>query len=214
RMILDLQRQDGASVDPAMNRLSSITPAEYVERYRDRMPSKIARQTFVNRFGMLRGLDDGNANPKGIYKIRSRAEHHIYENRRVHEFATHLVRSRRNKSIEPLVAAGELMYASHWSHSQRCGIGGVETDRIVNLIRTHGSEAGLFGAKVTAGGAGGELVVLMRNDDRARAALAEAVAEAETASGQAVHVFEGSLPGAEAFEAPTLKGLVDSASAV
>lgn len=190
RIIQELQRQDGQRLDPAQTRLSSITPTEYVERYRDRMPSKITQQQFNARFGAVRGLDEVTTNPKEVFKIRSRAEHHIYENRRVHDFATHIVRAKRNGSLDALVAAGELMYASHWSHSQRCGIGGVETDRLVSFIREAGPTAGLYGAKVTAGGEGGELVVLMRDDERAHAALVEAAAKAETASKQAVHLFE------------------------
>ena len=214
RMIMDLQRQDGVTIDPNSNRLSSVTPAEFVERFRDRMPSKITRDAFVGRFGAIRGLDGNDANPKGVYKIRSRAEHHIYENRRVHDFATSMVRARRSRGNAALVAAGELMYASHWSHSQRCGIGGVETDRLVTLIRGQGPDAGLFGAKVTAGGEGGELVVLMRGDERAHAALADAVSKAESASQRAVHVFGGSLPGAVSFQAPDLSGMVSSVSPV
>lgn len=209
RVIRAIQQQDGMAPEVAASRLSAITPAEYVERYRDRMPSKITRDAFVKRFGTVRGLDgDSEVNPKGIYKIRSRAEHHIYENRRVHEFATHLVRARRNGGMSALVAAGELMYASHWSHSQRCGIGGVEPDRLVGFIRSHGPNAGLFGAKVTAGGEGGELVVLMRGDEQAEAALADAVAQAEAASNQAVHIFNGSLPDAGSFEPPQLAGAI------
>lgn len=214
RMIVDLQKNDGMQLDSNSNRLASITPAEYVERYRNRMPSKITRQAFMNRFGSVRGLEDGQSTPKSIYKIRSRAEHHIYENRRVHDFVTNIVRARRNDSVETLVSAGELMYASHWSHSQRCGIGGVETDRLVNYIRKHGPDAGLFGAKVTGGGEGGELVVVMRDDERAHAALSDAVTQAETASQKTVHVFGGSLPGAASFESPVLAGLVNSAGAV
>ncbi|MCG8407122.1 MAG: hypothetical protein MI923_18145 [Phycisphaerales bacterium] len=214
RMIVDLQQQDGMQLDPNNSRLSAITPTEYVERYRDRMPSKITWQAFVDRFGKLRGLEDRQDKPKSIYKIRSRAEHHIYENRRVHDFVTNLVRSRRNNSVETLVSAGELMYASHWSHSQRCGIGGVETDRLVNFIRGHGPKAGLFGAKVTAGGEGGELVVLMKDDEQAHAALADAVSQAEATSQKAVHVFGGSLPGAASFEAPDLASSVNPAGAV
>ncbi|MFQ5430812.1 MAG: hypothetical protein ACE5E1_10935 [Phycisphaerae bacterium] len=214
RMILHLQQRDGARPDPRGSRLSAITPTEFVERYRDRMPSKITRQDFLSKFGTVRGLDGDGADPKAVFKIRSRAEHHIYENRRVHDFATNIVRARRNRSEEALNTAGGLMYASHWSHSQRCGIGGVETDRLVSFIRGHGAEAGLFGAKVTAGGEGGELVVLMRDDDRAHAALRDAVARAEEVSRQPVHVFEGCLPGARASEALDLTTLVDSAGAV
>jgi galactokinase len=200
-MIVDLQRHDGLQVDENVNRLSAITPTEYVERYRDRLPSKITGKAYIARFGALRGLS-GELNPDDVYKVRSRAEHHIYENRRVHEFAASIVRARRNNSAEALVNAGELMYASHWSHSQRCGIGGVEPDQLVSCIRKHGPAAGLFGAKVTAGGSGGELVVLMRDNPAARAALDAAIGSAEAISNGKIHVLDGSLPGAEHFQPP------------
>ncbi len=199
RMILDLQQQDGLRLDPAAARLAAITPAEYVERYRDRLPSKITGQAFATRFGTIRGLPAEPA-PAATYKVRSRAEHYIYENRRVHEFATCIARARRSHAAEPLIAAGELMYASHWSHSQRCGIGGVEADQLVTAVRRFGPEAGLFGAKVTAGGGGGELVVLMKADDRAEAALSEAIGQIRAATQRPVHSFGGALPGAEFFE--------------
>lgn len=211
RLIMQLQQEDGQSPDPSSTRLASITPSEYVAKYRDRMPSKITRKAFMANFGSLRGLEDGDVNPKGVYKIRSRAEHHIYENRRVHDFVTSINRARRADAAQSLQAAGELMYASHWSHSQRCGIGGVETDRLVNAIRRHGAEAGLFGAKVTAGGEGGELILLMLNDDRAHAALEQVVSEEMAETRQPVRVYDGALPGADSFQAP---GLVDSAGAV
>ena len=211
RLIMQLQEEDGQSPNPSSTRLASITPGEYVAKYRDRMPSKITRKAFVTRFGNLRGLEDGAVNAKGIYKIRSRAEHHIYENRRVHDFVTSINRARRADAAQSLKAAGELMYASHWSHSQRCGIGGVETDRLVNAIRRRGPEAGLFGAKVTAGGEGGELVLLMLNNERSHAALQQVVSEEKAETRQPVRVYDGALPGAEYFQAP---GLVDSAGAV
>ncbi len=213
RMIAELQHRDGLRGDMASGRLATITPAEYVERYRDRLPTKISGQAFVGRFGALRGLD-GEFDPHGTYKIRSRSEHHIYENRRVHEFATSIARARRTQAADALVHAGELMYASHWSHSQRCGIGGVEADQLVSAIRQQGPATGLFGAKVTAGGEGGEVVVLMRDDEPAHAALADAVAHAEAASNRRIHTYRGSINGAEFFQASELGEVVDSATDV
>jgi len=213
RMIAQLQQHDGARSDPAAVRLATITPAEYVNQYRDRLPSRITGEAFVAKFGTLRGID-GQLNPENTYKIRSRAEHHIYENNRVHEFATCIVRARRNASPEALARAGKLMYASHWSHSQRCGIGGMEADQLVTAIRSHGPEAGLFGAKVTGGGEGGEIVVLMRDDERAHIALAEAVATAEAAADHTILTFGGAVGGAEFFQPPKLDGILGSPSAV
>ncbi|HWL93937.1 MAG TPA: hypothetical protein VNT79_10415 [Phycisphaerae bacterium] len=211
RVIQELQRQDGQRVDVPAARLSSITPAEFVERFRDRMPSKMTQQQFATKFGALRGLPEKPENPKEPYKVRSRTEHHIYENRRVHDFATHVVRARRGGPGDALVDAGELMYASHWSHSQRCGIGGVETDRFVNFVRAAGPDQGLYGAKVTAGGEGGELIVLMRDDAQAHAAVANAAKRAKELSKEAVHLFEGALPGAQHFVPPEFGALRESA---
>jgi galactokinase len=201
RMIFELRQADGMNPEGATDRLAGITPAEYVERYRDRLPPRITGKAFVARFGSLRGLN-GELDPDTKYKIRSRAEHHIYENRRVHEFATCIARARRNGSSDPLVQAGDLMYASHWSHSQRCGIGGVEADQLVSAVRSHGPSQGLFGAKVTGGGEGGEVVILMRDDLRGQDALAQAIATAEAASKRRIATHAGSSPGAESVPSP------------
>ncbi|MBN2559567.1 MAG: hypothetical protein JXQ75_01365 [Phycisphaerae bacterium] len=207
-MIAELKQLDGMGGGPAADRLAAITPADYVGRYRDRLPSKITGKGFIARFGTLRGLN-GSPSPRGTYKVRSRAEHYIYENYRVQEFAAGIARARRSASAEALVRAGQLMYASHWSHSQRCGIGGVEADQLVNAIRAHGPEVGLFGAKVTAGGEGGELVVLMRDDEWARQALKDAIVEAEATSKQTIRTYGGPMAGAEFFQPPDLDGVLE-----
>lgn len=213
QMILDLRRKDGQAIDAKGAHLAAITPAEFVERYRDRLPSKITAQAFVSKFGEFRGLNS-TAKPKEVFKVRSRAEHHIYENRRVHDFVTNVVRARRTPSPDALIQAGELMYASHWSHSQRCGIGGVEADQLVNAIRSRGAREGLFGAKVTGGGEGGEIVVLMKDDQQARSALRAAADEAQALSGKSVELFNGSLAGLEFFQPTEMADLLGAPAAV
>ncbi|OWY71720.1 hypothetical protein B7486_08610 [cyanobacterium TDX16] len=213
RMILDLRRQDAPALDAKGIHLAAISPSDYVDRYRDRLPSKITAKAFVSRFGDIRGLN-GQADGKSVFKVRSRAEHHIYENRRVHDFATNIARARRLGAAEALVHAGELMYASHWSHSQRCGIGGVEADKLVGAIRRRGAPEGLYGAKVTGGGNGGELVVLMRDDDRAYAALRAAVLETEAETGKAVAIFMATHARKESAAAPKVADTLGAAAGV
>ncbi|HUN80889.1 MAG TPA: hypothetical protein VMV81_05190, partial [Phycisphaerae bacterium] len=60
-----------------------------------------------------------------------------------------------------------------------------------------GPANGLFGAKVTGGGCGGEMVVLMRDDAAAHSALASAIAEVQSGCQKAIHTYRGSLAGAE-----------------
>jgi len=199
RMIAELQRRDGSLKEGMEIRLSSIAPHEYTKRFRDRLPNKISGIAFTKKYGELRGLN-GAGDAKTSFKIKSRSEHIIYEHRRVQDFVSALMKARRGDALS-LEKAGELMYASHWSHSQRCGIGGVETDRFVKGVRDQGPAAGLYGAKVTGGGAGGELVVLMRSDERARAALAAAISQAEESINKRVEIYPGSLAGCEYFDA-------------
>ena len=213
RMIMDLRKKDGPAVDTKGSHLAAISPSDYVDHYRDRLPSKITAKAYIAQFGTLRGLD-GDGDGKAIFKVRSRAEHHIYENRRVHDFATNIARARRLGANEALVQAGELMYASHWSHSQRCGIGGVETDKFVTAVRRRGHAEGLYGAKVTGGGNGGEVVILMRNDDRARAALRAAANEAEAQTGTPVTIYDGSDPQRESFPTAQVSDLLGAAAGV
>lgn len=207
KMIHGLRTRDGMAPEKAQALLATISPSDYVENYRNRLPLKISGKAFTASFGAFHGLD-GDANGKAIYKVRSRLEHHIYENQRVQEFVSFIALARRTGAASALIEAGERMYASHWSYSQRCGIGGAEADLITQLVRRRGAAEGLFGAKVTGGGAGGEVVVLMRNDERARAALAEAVQEATKSTNRLIDTHQGSLCGAEAYKPPDLAAMM------
>ena len=59
---------------------------------------------------------------------------------------------------------GELMYQSHDAYTE-CGLGSCATSAIVDIVQSLGSSrnggiSGLFGAKITGGGAGGTVCVL------------------------------------------------------
>ncbi len=169
--------------------LANITPTDYVERFRDRLPTKMRGRDFLERYGHI---DDPvtRVNPDTLYKVRSRSEHHIYENDRVHRFAERLIRAARTGERDALIEAGELMYASHWSYSQRCGMGSIETDILVNLLRE------VYGAKVTSAGCGGTLAVLIA-DTPATHDVIRQVCEAYAAkTGREPRIYSGSAEGA------------------
>jgi len=189
--------------DAAYSCLANISPNEYVQRLRNDLPVKMRGKDFCSAYGQPAALE-GLIQPDQIYKIRSRTEHHIYENDRTHRLLERLSRARRTGERDALMEAGELMYASHWSYGQRCGMGSVETDVLVNAIRARGPARGLYGAKVTAGGCGGAVAVLMANNPAARAALEEACAAYAQKTGKHPAVLIGSSPGAAAFGHRTL----------
>jgi L-arabinokinase len=89
---------------------------------------------------------------------------------------------------------GALMGESHASYGA-CGLGSAGTDRLVELVRGAGPEAGLFGAKITGGGSGGTVAVLATSDAEAEVrAIARRYA---IESGREAEVFAGSGPGEE-----------------
>ena len=199
RMIRELiTRLDRCTDDPTNGYLANLTPSEYVDRFRDPLPTKVTGLRFLERFGET---DDPFTAvcPEKTYKVRSRTEHHIYENARAHQFAERLARARRTSSREPLLEAGQLMYASHWSYGQRCGLSCVEIDLLVNLLRQEGEAVGILGAKVTGGGAGGTVAVLMNDTPAAHAGVARAAAAYSAKTQKTTHVFNGSAPGAHHF---------------
>jgi len=110
-----------------------------------------------------------------------------------------LARVRRTGELDTLIEAGELMYASHWSYGQRCGMGSIETDVLVNCIRERGPACGLYGAKVTGGGCGGTVAVLMADTPTARQAISDACGAYAAKTSRQPVLLSGSSPGAVAF---------------
>jgi L-arabinokinase len=97
---------------------------------------------------------------------------------------------------------GDLMYQSHHGYTE-CGLGCEATDLLVELVREAGVAGGLFGAKVTGGGAGGTVAVLGRKD--ARPAFDRVVSRYAAARGITPYIFEGSSMGADRFGIKTLE---------
>ena len=188
-------RHDGTRLPDFNGKLARISVSDYVEMFRDRLPTKLKGKIFLDRFGQSPDVRL-QIDPNAMYKIRSRCEHHIYENARAHQFGESLSRAIRLGDNGILEKTGELMYASHWSYGQRCGLGSVETDLLVNLIRQRGAEHDIFGAKVTGRGCGGVVVVLMKTSSRAKDALGGALEEYTNQTDRQVRLIEGSSPGA------------------
>lgn len=184
--------------------LAGLSMNDYVERLRDRLPTKMKGRDFLERFG-----DPGDAlapvEPDFAYKVRSRTEHMIYEHARAVQLVEGLSRGARLSDAKAWKEAGDLLYASHWSYGQRCGLGSVETDHLVSELRGHGSGGDILGAKVCGLGCGGWVAVLARRTPRAEESLARACAAYQQKSKRAPHILRG-LHGAEPPPGPVPLG--------
>ena len=172
--------------------LANITADELESRFIAHLPERMSGAEFLRRFD---GITDTvtRVHRDREYPVRQATAHPIHENARVTRFAELLGRLREGSTHEAR-EMGALMYASHASYGA-CGLGSEGTDRLVELVRQAGPEAGLFGAKITGGGSGGTVAVLGTDDAEQR--VREIARRYSAESGREAQLFVGSGPGAE-----------------
>ena len=170
--------------------LAEVDPSEVDA---DRLPERLSGAEFLDRGG---GVDDpGSVVERDVfYPVRAATLFPVEEQIRVRTFAELLdgqVTSERARLL------GELMYESHLGYS-RSGLGTRGTDELVAAVRRAGWENGLAGARASAGGSGGTVVVLGHRDAES---LVQTIA-AELGAG----CVAGSSSGASSFGVRTLPG--------
>ncbi len=172
--------------------LANLPKSLFHERYEAALPETMTGAAYLEAAGQhvdpfTRCLSDYS------YRIRANTRYAVEENDRVQLFAE-LARSAATDRAYRLL--GDLMYQSHYAYTE-CGLASAATDLLVSLARDEGPEQGIFGAKITGGGAGGTVAILGRRD--ARASLDRIVARYREARGYDPYVFEGSSIGADRF---------------
>ncbi|GIK15924.1 MAG: galactokinase [Planctomycetota bacterium] len=142
----------------------SIAAGEYAARRRDCEAGLAVLSGKTAPVRSLRDVEEAQitANPWLSSTVRRRLRHVVRENQRVLEAASALKRGDIN-------ALGRLMLASHASLREDFEVSCAELDRLVGLAR---SVPGIYGARMTGGGFGGCVIVLVREDavDALRAA--------------------------------------------
>ncbi len=143
--------------------LANIPVAIFETRYAAHLPTALRGADFLAKHSSLDTVAPVRGNT--VYDVLSCARHPVHENQRVRLFS-HLLRSLGPKSLKTaqrediLRDLGELMYQAHASYSS-CGLGSEATDRIVDLARDAGLARGIYGAKITGGGSGGTVGLLL-----------------------------------------------------
>jgi L-arabinokinase len=172
--------------------LANLGVDEFERELLPLLPEEIAGDDFLARYG---GTADRVTTilPGRRYRVRAATAHPVYERRRAETFRRLLLESADDARRRML---GELMAESHVSYG-RCGLGSAGTDRLADLVRAEGPEAGLYGARITGGGSGGTVAVLGRPD--AAPAIARVVEAYRRETGHRPHVFAGSSAGVATF---------------
>ena len=169
--------------------LANLAPSLFRSRYESRLPEAMTGAEYL-RDGQVHVDPFTKMRPEVAYRVRANTRYAVEENARVQMFSE---LARGGVGFELM---GDLMYQSHHAYTE-CGLGCEATDLLVELVRAEGVSNGLFGAKVTGGGAGGTVAVLGRAD--ARVAFDRVVDRYARARGITPYVFEGSSMGADRF---------------
>ncbi|HET6251679.1 MAG TPA: hypothetical protein VFE47_28600 [Tepidisphaeraceae bacterium] len=204
KIILEKMRQIGAAGgkrlirDPMAGYLANLDPDHYKRIFRPSLPEQITGRAFIDQFTGT--IDTATqVDPGATYGIVHAADHHVLEARRVKNFVLFLEEAMA--ATDPakrgfaLDKAGHLMYASHQSYSHDAMLGAAECDLLVKLLRAR-EPAGLYGARITGGGAGGTVAVLADQTDRANEAINEAMRDYEKQTSLKPQLFSGSSAGA------------------
>lgn len=181
--------------------LSDISPSLFRSRYEQHLPERMRGSDFL-RDGQFHPDPFTSVRPEILYRVRNCTRYACEENQRIQLFVE-LARGRAENTEDAWRLMGDLMYQSHYSYSE-CGLGNEATDQLVDLVRAEGTTAGLYGAKVTGGGAGGTVAILgRRNAEEAFHRVVQRYAEVRQIK---PYVFEGSSMGADRFGVIAVEG--------
>ncbi|MDP2338404.1 MAG: galactokinase family protein [Bacteroidota bacterium] len=175
--------------------LANLSPSLFHEKYEANLPDSVNSSKYLAKHGFH--VDPYTPLKEGVvYHIRANTRYAVEENYRVQLFSELSKGASLAPSKRSFQLMGELMYQSHYAYTE-CGLGAKATDFIVDLFRKEGIAKGIYGAKITGGGAGGTVAILA---EKSASAVVHRVFDLYAQSGMGdPYLFEGSSDGADAF---------------
>ncbi|MBL7870169.1 MAG: hypothetical protein JNM78_01055 [Cyclobacteriaceae bacterium] len=144
---------------PFAGYLCNIPVTDFENSIVNQLPISISGKDFLKEYEL--SIDQATRiNPDKTYFIKQSVSHPVYEHARVTRFKNLLVSlngtdsSERNNILKEM---GALMFQAHESYSL-CGLESDRTDEIVSLAKNMN---GIYGAKITGGGNGGAVCLLV-----------------------------------------------------
>lgn len=182
--------------DPVWNGyLANLSCADFHEKYEKLLPKKIDSVSYLHEhkihtdpFTPLR--------ENVVYHIWANTKYAVEENQRVQLFSELSRGAALTASKRAYALMGELMHQSHYAYTE-CGLGAKATDFLVGLCRNEDIANGIYGAKITGGGAGGTVAILA--DKNAGAAIEKILLLYTDAGLGKPYLFEGSSDGADSY---------------
>jgi galactokinase len=177
--------------------LANVDPVRFGTTLWAELPEVMRGRDFLKKYG---GTDDAvtAVKPGQRYAVRAAAMHHVWEAQRVRRFMRLLTGAAGGTVALRMQEAGRLMDASHESYGRYARLGHPLTDWLVREVRKLGTGRGFLGAKITGGGCGGTVALLIEDTPVVRKRVASLRRRYTAATGRATMYFEGTGPGAAA----------------
>ena len=138
--------------------LANLTRSLFHDKYEDRLPLQLDMHSFLS--GHQFHADPFSPLKEEVtYHVRANTRYAVEENQRVQLFSELSGGASLSHSKRSFALMGEMMYQSHNAYSE-CGLGSKATDILIEMCRAAGVEKGIYGAKITGGGAGGTVAIL------------------------------------------------------
>jgi len=175
--------------------LANISRSEFYEKYEQCLPLRMSRRQYLEKY--KEHTDPFTPLKDDVhYNVRANTRYAVEENQRVQLFSELSRGASAAPSPRAFALMGDLMYQSHYAYTE-CGLGAHATDYLVNLCRRQGIAAGIYGAKITGGGAGGAVVLLA--DANAGDKIQQLFNDYLEAGLGNPYLFEGSSDGADSY---------------
>jgi len=182
--------------DPVWNGyLANLSRSVFHEKYENQLPENTDKATYLA--GHEFHADPYTPLKDGVdYHVRANTRYAVEENMRVCLFSELSRGASLSRSERSFTFMGELMYQSHYAYTD-CGLGSAATDFLIELCRKERVEKGIYGAKITGGGAGGTVAILARKD--AGETIRSVFEEYKKTGFGDPYLFEGNSDGADTF---------------
>ncbi len=174
--------------------LANLTRSQFHDKYENRLPLQMDMHSFLS--GHQFHADPFSPLKEEVtYHVRANTRYAVEENQRVRLFSELSKGASLSHSKRSFILMGELMYQSHNAYTE-CGLGSTATDFLVEMCRSAGVEKGIYGAKITGGGAGGTVAILAEKS--AKTTIEKIFETYKNAGFGNPYLFEGSSDGADA----------------
>ena len=174
---------------------ANVTPKDFYEKYDMLIPRSMKGSDYLEEIGFH--IDPvTTVDPGKEYNLFQAALHPVAEGSRIKDFLKILRGLPEAEDPEMmLITLGRLMLASHEGYNA-VGLGEPVTNRIVDLVRQRRGEGnGIYGARISGGGSGGTVSVMI-GSDKGYEQLLDIKRIMEWETGKEHRLFEGSSNGA------------------